>query len=202
MLCIIRCRAFFVAAGRSGRKESKMIKPIKIKKNNSEKNSKPEKTADEISIFINLDDLEPAPESAPKYGCDMSPEEILASEIVFSLAGKAAESFTNAVDGLNLISIKQLIGRLENAMPKDAVSMLQAVFLSNGKRTDAEMLDLLDICEEHYEGSYDEFVDMFFESDEIDWFAAEHWLDEYTEPTEGMKIVNGRLLDVEGDCNM
>ena len=179
-----------------------MIKPIKIKKNNSEKNSKPEKTADEISIFINLDDLEPAPESAPKYDCDMSPEEILASEIVFSLAEKAAESFTNAVDGLNLISIKQLIGRLENAMPKDAVSMLQAVFLSNGKRTDAEMLDLLDICAEHYEGSYDEFVDMFFESDEIDWFAAEHWLDEYAEPTEGMKIVNGRLLDVEGDCCM
>ena len=179
-----------------------MIKPIKIKKNNSEKNSKPEKTADEISIFINLDDLEPAPESAPKYDCDMSPEEILASEIVFSLAEKAAESFTNAVDGLNLISIKQLIGRLENAMPKDAVSMLQAVFLSNGKRTDAEMLDLLDICAEHYEGSYDEFVDMFFESDEIDWFAAEHWLDEYAERTEGMKIVNGRLLDVEGDCNM
>ena len=132
-----------------------MIKPIKIKKNNSEKNSKPEKTADEISIFINLDDLEPAPESASQYDCDMSPEEILASEIVFSLAGKAAESFTNAVDGLNLISIKQLIGRLENAMPKDAVSMLQAVFLSNGKRTDAEMLDLLDICEEHYEGAYD-----------------------------------------------
>ena len=85
-----------------------MIKPIKIKKNNSEKNSKPEKTADEISIFIDLDDLEPAPESAPKYDCDMRPEEILASEIVFSLAGKAAESFTNAVDGLNLISIKQL----------------------------------------------------------------------------------------------
>ena len=145
-----------------------MIKPIKIKKNNSEKNSKPEKTADEISIFIDLDDLEPAPESAPKYDCDMSPEEILASEIVFSLAGKAAESFTNAVDGLNLISIKQLIGRLEDAMPKDAVSMLQAVFLSNGKRTDAEMLDLLDICAEHYEGSYDEFMDMFFQTDEID----------------------------------
>jgi hypothetical protein len=202
MLCIIRCRAFFIAAGLSGRKESKMIKPIKIKKNNSEKNSKPEKTADEISIFINLDDLEPAPESAPKYDCDMSPEEILASEIVFSLAGKAAEGFTNAVDGLNLISIKQLIGRLEEAVPRDAVSMLQAVFLSNGKRTDAEMLDLLDICAEHYEGSYDEFVDMFFQTDEIDWFAVEHWLDEYAEPTEGMKIVNGRLLDVEGDCNM
>lgn len=150
MLCIIRCRAFFVAAGWSGRKESKMIKPIKNKKNISKKDSKPEKTADEISILIDLDDLGPAPEKAPQYDCDMSPEEILASEIVFSLAEKAADSFINAVDGLNLISIKQLIGRLEDEMPKDAVRMLQAVFLSNGKRTDAEMLDMLDICEEHY----------------------------------------------------
>ena len=41
------------------------------------------------------------------------------------------------------ISIKQLIGRLKDEMPKDAVRMLQAVFLSNGKRTDAEMLDQL-----------------------------------------------------------
>ena len=103
MLCIIRCRAFFVAAGRSGRKESKMIKPIKIKKNNSKKNSKPENTSDEIRILIDMDDMEPTPESAAQYDCDMSPEEILASEIVFSLAGKAAESFTNAVDGLNII---------------------------------------------------------------------------------------------------
>jgi hypothetical protein len=85
-----------------------MIKPIKIKKNNSKKNSKPENTADEIRILIDMDDMEPALESAAQYDCDMSPEEILASEIVFSLAGKAAESFTNAVDGLNLISIKQL----------------------------------------------------------------------------------------------
>lgn len=100
------------------------------------------------------------------------------------------------------VSIKQLIGRLEDAMPRDAVSMLQAVFLSNGKRTDAEMLDMLDICAEHYEDAHNEFVDMFFQTDEIDWFAVEHWLDEYTEPTEGMKIVNGRLLDVKGDCNM
>ena len=179
-----------------------MIKPIKIKKNNSKRNSKPENTADEIRILIDMDDLEPAPESATQYDCDMRPEEILASEIVFFLAEKAANSFTKAMDGLNLLSIKQLIGRLEDEMPKDAVSMLQAVFLSNGKRTDAEVLDLLDICAEHYEGSYDEFVDMFFQTDEIDWFAVEHWLDEYTEPTEGMKIVNGRLLDVEGDCSM
>lgn len=48
--------------------------------------------------------MEPAPESATQYDCDMSPEEILASEIVFSLAGKAAESFTSAVDGLNPMS--------------------------------------------------------------------------------------------------
>ncbi len=179
-----------------------MIKPIKIEKIISKKNSKPEKDADEISIFINLDDLECAPEKAPQYDCDMSPEEILASEIVFALAGKAADSFTNAVDGLNLISITQLIGRMEDAEAKEAVEMLKAVFLSNGKRTDAEMLDLLDICAEHYEDSYDEFIDMFFDTDEIDWFAVEHWLDEYREPTDGMKIVNGRLVDVEGDCNM
>jgi hypothetical protein len=76
MLCIIRCRAFFVATDSFGRKESKMIKPIKIKKNNSKKNSKPENIADEIRILINMDDMEPALESAAQYDCDMSPEEI------------------------------------------------------------------------------------------------------------------------------
>ena len=190
------------AADSYGRKDIKMTKPIKIENIIAKKNSKPEKDTEEASIFMSLDEMEHAPENAPQFDCDMSPEEILASEIVFLLAGKAGESFTNAVDGLNLISIKQLIGRLENATSKDAVKMLQAVFLSNGKRTDAEMLDLLDICEEHYEGSYDEFMDMFFQTDEIDWFVMDNWFDEYREPTGGMKIVNGRLLDVEGDCSM
>ena len=179
-----------------------MIKPIKIKKNISEKNSKPEKTADEISIFIDLDDMGPAPENAPQYDCDMSPLEVFASEMVFYMAERAAKIFTFVVDGLNLISVKQIISMLEDAEPEEAVGILQAVFLSNGRRTDADMLGMLDICKNHYDGAYDEFMDMFFQTDEIDWFVMDNWFDEYREPTEGMKIVDGRVLDVEGDCSL
>ena len=75
-----------------------MIKPIKIKKNNSKKDSKAEKTADEIRILINMDNMEPAPESAMQYDCDMSPEEILASEIVFSLTVDTAISLHHSAD--------------------------------------------------------------------------------------------------------
>ena len=70
-----------------------MIKPIKIKKNNSKKNSKPENTADEIRNLIDMDDLEPAPESAAQYDCDMSPLEMFASEMVFYMAERAAKIF-------------------------------------------------------------------------------------------------------------
>ncbi|MBP3897442.1 MAG: hypothetical protein J6D57_06390 [Mogibacterium sp.] len=176
-----------------------MIKSIKMKKVIGEK---PEKRLEEElmekDLYISLDDIP----TDQKYDCDMSPSEQLASEIVFRLAEKAAESFRNAMDGLNIISIKHLISMLEDAESEKAVSMLQAVFLSNEKRTDAEMLDLLGLCKNYYDGSFDDFMDSFMQADEIDWFVMDNWLDEYREPTDGMKIVNGRLLDVEGDCSM
>jgi len=176
-----------------------MIKPIRIKK---VINEKPEKSLEEElrekDLYISFEDIS----ADPKYDCDMSPSEQLASEIIFRLAEKAADSFTNAVDGLNIISIKKLVDLLEDAEPEDAVCMLQAVFLSNGKRTDAEMLDLLDICEMYYEGSCADFMDSFMQTDEINWFVVDNWLDEYRSPTDGMKVVDGRLVDVEGDCSM
>ena len=152
----------------------------------------------EQAIYLELD----AACTDSKYDSDLSPSETLASEIVFRLAAKAAESFTGAVDGLNIISIKQLVSMMEDAESEEAVGMLQAVLLSNGKRTDAEMLDLLNFCKMYYEGAFDDFIDCFMQADEIDWFVVDNWLDEYRSPTEGMKIVNGRLLDVEGDCCM
>ena len=175
-----------------------MIKPIRIKKVIAKDIDDKDHIMELKDILISMDEQDKAPE----YDCDMSPAETLAADIVFCLAEKAGDSFTNAVDGLNIISIKQLISRLEDAGSAEAVSMLQAVFLSNGKRTDAEMLDLLDLCEDHYEGAYDDFMDSFFQTDEVDWFVTDNWMDEYREPTNGMKIVNGRLLDVEGDCSM
>ena len=201
MHCIIRCRAFFVAAGDPGRKENKMIKPIRIKdviKEKPEKSLEEELKQREQAIYLELD----AACTDSKYDSDLSPTETLASEIVFRLAAKAAESFTGAVDGLNIISIKQLVSMMEDAESEEAVGMLQAVLLSNGKRTDAEMLDLLNLCKMYYEGAFDDFIDCFMQADEIDWFVVDNWLDEYRSPTEGMKIVNGKLLDVEGDCCM
>lgn len=201
MLCIIRCRAFFVTAGDPGRKENKMIMPKRIKdviKEKPEKSLEEEMKQREQAIYLELD----AACTDSKYDSDLSPSETLASEIVFRLAAKAAESFTGAVDGLNIISIKQLVSMMEDAESEEAVGMLQAVLLSNGKRTDAEMLDLLNFCKMYYEGAFDDFIDCFMQADEIDWFVVDNWLDEYRSPTEGMKIVNGRLLDVEGDCCM
>ena len=150
-----------------------MIKPIRIK-------SKPEKMEEEMrqreqDIYLDID----AVYADSKYDCDMSPSEQLASEIVFRLAEKAADSFTGAVDGLNIISIKQLVSMMEDAETEDAVGMLKAVLLSNGKRTDAEMLELLELCKTYYDGAFDDFVDCFMQTDEIDWFVVDNWLDDY-----------------------
>jgi len=193
-------RGFCIAAGMIRRKEwNIMFKTIRIKNVIREVPEKSlEEELKEKDLYMSIDDLC----SGANYDCDMSPSEVLASEVVFWLAEKAAENFTNAVDGLNIISIKKLIEMLEGAESEDAVCMLQAVFLSNGKRTDAEMLDLLDLCEKYYEGSCDDFIDCFLQADEIDWFVVDNWLDEYRSPTDGMKVVDGRLVDVEGDCSM
>jgi hypothetical protein len=64
------------------------------------------------------------------YDPDIAPEEILASDVASYLAVKAADSFTTAVDGLDMISIKQLIRRIEKADAEEAIKMLQAIFLS------------------------------------------------------------------------
>ena len=176
-----------------------MIKSIRIRKVINEKQEKSlEEAMKEKELYMSIEDIE----ADPKYDCDMSPSEALASETVACLAEKAAESFLAAVDGLNIISIKQLIRMLEDVESEEAAGMLQAVFLSNAKRTAADMLDLLELCKAYYEGAYDDFMDAFLQSDEIDWFVADNWLDEYRSPTEGMKVVNGRLVDVEGDRSM
>lgn len=201
MLCIIRCRAFLLQPEIPAERKHKMIKPIRIKdviKEKPEKSLEDELKQREQELYLDIDAIC----ADSKYDSDLSPSERLASEIVFRLAEKAADSFTGAVDGLNIISIKQLVSMMENADSEEAVGMLQAVLLSNGKRTDAEMLDLLNLCKTYYEGAFDDFMDCFMQADEIDWFVVDNWFDEYRSPTEGMKIVNGRLLDVEGDCSM
>lgn len=134
------------------------------------------------------------------YDSDIAPEEILASDVSSYLAVKAADSFTTAVDGLDMISIKQLIRRIEKADAEEAVKMLQAIFLSNGMRTDAEMLDILMTCKTHYESAYDDFMEFFLQTDEIDWFLVESWLDEWGGPTDRMNIVRGRCIDGEDNC--
>ena len=134
------------------------------------------------------------------YDPDIAPEEILASDVSNYLAIKAADSFTTAVDGLNMVSIKQLIRRIEKADAEEAIKMLQAIFLSNGMRTDAEMLDILMTCKPYYESAYDDFMEFFLQTDEIDWFLVESWLDEWGGPADRMSIVRGRCIDGEDNC--
>ncbi|MBR2539568.1 MAG: hypothetical protein IKE85_01880 [Mogibacterium sp.] len=134
------------------------------------------------------------------YDPDIAPDEILASDVSNYLAIKAADSFTTAVDGLNMVSIKQLIRRIEKVDAEEAVKMLQAIFLSKGMRTDAEMLDILMTCKPHYESAYDDFMECFLQTDEIDWFLVESWLDECSGPTDRMCLVRGRCIDGEDNC--
>jgi hypothetical protein len=99
-----------------------------------------------------------------------------------------------------MISIKQLIRRIEKADAEEAIRMLQAIFLSNGMRTDAEMLDILMTCKPYYESAYDDFMEFFLQTDEIDWFLVESWLDEWGGPADRMGIVRGRCIDGEDNC--
>ena len=102
----------------------------------------------------------------------------VAVEVASFMAHKTAERFAVMVDGRRFSDIVQMIGRIQEADPVEAVRMLQMAFFSHGMTAEAEDLEILDICAAIDSDTHECFIDAFMQEDQIDWFAVECWIDE------------------------
>ena len=105
--------------------------------------------------------------------------EEVAIEIASFMAHKTAERFADMVNGRRFSDIMQMIERIQETDPVDAVRMLQMSFFSHGMTAEAEDLEIIDICASIDSDIHDYFIDSFMQEEDIDWFAVECWVDEH-----------------------
>lgn len=84
--------------------------------------------------------------------------ELLAFSVADFLAERTAERFDRALDETELETVMQIIGRIECSSNEEAAKLIQMLFLAKGYVAEAEDLDLLWICSEHDEKTFDYFV--------------------------------------------
>lgn len=109
---------------------------------------------------------------------DITPVEDLAWTIGGFLADRTAERFSEMVNGKEIALIKCIVHRLEHSRPKEAVKMIQMMFMVSGMEHAAEDLDILEYCHKQTDCSYDFFIDDLFQTDVFDWFLVDNWIDE------------------------
>ena len=103
----------------------------------------------------------------------------VAIEVASFMAHKTAERFADMVNGRRFSDIMQMIERIQETDPVDAVRMLQMSFFSHGMTAEAEDLEIIDICASIDSDIHDYFIDSFMQEEDIDWFAVECWVDEH-----------------------
>ena len=103
----------------------------------------------------------------------------VAVEVASFMAHNTAERFADMVNGRRFSDIMQMVGGIQEADPVEAVRMLQMSFFSHGMTTEAEDLEILDICAGIDSDIHEYFIDSFMQEEDIDWFAVECWVDEH-----------------------
>ena len=133
---------------------------------------------EEKKVAEKLKELSEAAEGAymeqPEYS-HLSPIEQLSTDIAAHLANVTAKRLYGIINGTGFEASLQFVARLENSDSKTAVNMIQAVFLTHGKKHAAEELDILLECEPYDKEVYDSFIDELFETEVIAFRAAEAW---------------------------
>ena len=83
-------------------------------------------------------------------------------------------------NGLSTEAMLTIVKCLLGTGSERLVSMLRAIFLSNGMDAAASELDLLDICSEYDEDAVFFFEDPFWDTDAMDWYSIENLLRDKT----------------------
>lgn len=113
---------------------------------------------------------------------ELSSVEDMSIQIAGYLSELTSERFAAMVDGMEVDTIKQIVGRLNGAGHEEAVRMMQAMFLISGMEYAAEDLDILSFIEDFDECVYDFFINDIFSTDFFDWFLTEMCLEKAYKP--------------------
>lgn len=100
----------------------------------------------------------------------------LASLISYSLAVRTAERFIEMAEGMDNASVRMILSTVEDMPSREAVRLLQSIFIFNDRFYEADDLGLLDLCAKYSKDVYDYFTDFFLQSDEIDPYLIANWL--------------------------
>ena len=94
----------------------------------------------------------------------------LAATVASFTAERAADHFTDVVDGMRMDTITEMLRMIRHGNPESGLRMLKGMFYARCMKHAAEELDIIVICEEYCEDIYDWFIDDFMQTEEIDWF--------------------------------
>ena len=103
----------------------------------------------------------------------LTPTESLHMKIINNLAYNIAEYFEDMIDGKKVDIAKSLVCRMNECDGRTAVEILRAMFLITGDERAAKELDLLDVCAEFYDYSYDWFIEDLFDFELFEWILME-----------------------------
>ena len=99
----------------------------------------------------------------------------LASDIVFEVAERTGERFVRLVEGTSPETVMGMLKTLKRSFYRSDVYVLRTLFLISEMRDAAKDLDLLDICYEYDECTYDLFRDYFFVSEGITDYCQKYY---------------------------
>ena len=151
-----------------------MTKIIDFKKSIVKKGKKEKATDDEFYAEINqTKDLIPF-----TFDADTPEIEELSSVIAYTIAVRSAQRFMTISECMDDASIRKILSTIEEMPSREAVKMLQALFIADGMILESEDLDLIDMCAEFCKDVYDYFTVFFLQTDEIEPFLVANWLSE------------------------
>ena len=114
--------------------------------------------------------------------CEPTEAQRLAWDIAGTLGCRASDHLMVLKEKNNLSteSMLAIVKCLLGTGSEGLVSMLRAIFLSNGMDAAASELDLLDICSEYDEDAVFFFEDPFWDTDAMDWYSIENLIRDKT----------------------
>jgi len=145
-------RSFFIRTGSRRRKDGRM-----------ETNRETKTTATE--------ELFPEKKHQPEELCP----------VIEVLAEKTADRFTDMAINIDMKGTMEIISHLMAAQYREeakiAVTLIKCIFIASGMREAAKDLDLLDQCCSRDASVYEAFIEVFFETEQMEWFQIENILE-------------------------
>jgi hypothetical protein len=132
-------QGFYITAGDIRGKDHIMTKLIDFKKSIVKKGKKEKATDDEFYAELNqAKDLIPF-----AFDADTPEIEELSSAIAYTIAVRSAVRFMTISECMDEASIRKILSTIEEMPSREAVKMLQALFVADGMILESEDLDLI-----------------------------------------------------------